>query len=267
MECLALRNEAWPRSWVLGTLEFLDFRRSPNKRGPLFPPGRWFKNQGVPRLRTRFTLNLVPDPSSQTRLKVSRPISLSERPAGPWILPKVAAVQQAAVKPTLHRQIWDGHRPTPRAPAGIPHPSSRPSPLLRPPTEPTPTAASSTMATWLCPMTSGRAPTRTIPTTMQRPFLQPRNGESPHLLPLLGANGALHWLPDLASLAGGSTGGQLPSHVMRCQVQMKADRVQSDPIPKEVGPEQQDSFVPSYTGSASPTSVSLVSSYLPGLCW
>lgn len=131
----------------------------------------------------RFTLNLVPDPSPQTRLKVSRPISLSERPAGPWILPKVVAVQQAAVKSTLHRQIWDGHQPTPPAPAGIPLPSSRPSPLLRRPTEPTPTAASSTRASWLCPMTSGRAPTRTTPTTMQRPFLQPPNGESPPSAP------------------------------------------------------------------------------------
>lgn len=191
MERLALRNEAWPRSWVLGTLEFLSVEDPKTNEAHCSPPGRWFKNQGVPRLKMRFTLNLVPDPSSQTRLKVSRPISLSERPAGPWILPKVAAVQQAAVRSTLHRQIWDGLRPTPRAPAGIPHPSSRPSPLLHRPTEPTPTAASSTMATWPCPMTSGRAPTRTIPTTMQRPFLQPPNGESPPLPPLLGANGAV----------------------------------------------------------------------------
>lgn len=157
----------------------------------------------------RFTLNLVPDPSSQTRLKVSRPISLSERPAGPWILPKVAAVQQAAVKPTLRRQIWDGLQPTPRAQAGIPHPSSHHSPLLRPPTEPTPTPAPSTMASWICPMMSGRAPTRTTPTTIQRPLLQPLNGESHPLHPLLGANGAVAWLPDLATIAG----GQLPSHV------------------------------------------------------
>lgn len=155
LDCLAsLRNEAWPGSWDLGTLESLSRLEDPKQiRGPsLFPPrapgtqGRWFKNQGVPRLKMRFTLNLVPDPSSQTRLKVSRPISLSERPAGPWILPKVVAVQQAAAKPTLHRQIWDGLQPTPRAQAGIPHPSSRHSPLLRPPTEPTPTPAPSTMA-------------------------------------------------------------------------------------------------------------------------
>lgn len=46
---------------------------------------------------------------------------------------------------------------------------------------------------------------------------------------------------------------------MHFRMQMKADWAQSDRIPREVGPEQQDSFAPSYTGSASPTSVSLVS--------
>jgi hypothetical protein len=51
---------------------------------------------------------------------------------------------------------------------------------------------------------------------------------------------------------------------MHFRVQMKADWAQSDPLPKEVGPEQQDSFGPSYTGSANPsTSVSLVVSLRP----
>lgn len=46
---------------------------------------------------------------------------------------------------------------------------------------------------------------------------------------------------------------------MHFRVQMKTDWVQSDRMSKEVGPEQQDSFALSYTGSANPTSVSLVS--------
>jgi hypothetical protein len=145
------------------------------------PPGaRCFINQGVPRLKRRFTLNLVPDPSSQARLnKVSRPISLTERPAGPWILPKVVAVQQAAARPTRQQQLWDGLRPTPQTTAGIPRPSNHHSPLLRPPTGHTPTAAlSTTVASWPCPMMSGRAPIRTTPTTTQRLLLRPLNGES-----------------------------------------------------------------------------------------
>lgn len=53
---------------------------------PLCPPrDDGLKTKEYPDSEWHSLLILSLIPSSQTRLKVSRPISLSERPVGPWI--------------------------------------------------------------------------------------------------------------------------------------------------------------------------------------
>lgn len=48
LECLALRNDAWPRSWVLGILESLECTRSQTNEAHCLPRDDALKTKEYP---------------------------------------------------------------------------------------------------------------------------------------------------------------------------------------------------------------------------